>query len=57
MMSGSSIQKEIDRCDRELERIWNSIAERSDELILMGLADWYCEKEMLKESALQNPLG
>jgi len=55
MTSGSSTQEEIARCDREIERIMTEIPEHR-ELTLMGLADWYCEKELLKETALHNPL-
>ncbi len=46
------LKVELARCEREFQAIMNLIPEER-ELTLMGLADWYCEKELLKETALQ----
>ena len=50
-----NLATELARCDREIEEITNAIPEERS-LTLMGLADWYSEKELLKETALHNPL-
>lgn len=51
----TNLETELARCDREIDRIMNIPAEEGNYLILMGLADRYCEKELLKETALHNP--